>query len=81
MNIVLRELRASVKSIVIWFGIFVVLVISYTSEFSAYANNEEMLAVLDGMPKALLDAFQLNSFNLTTLTGYYGMLFSYFMKC
>jgi len=79
MNIVLRELRASMKSIAIWFGIFVVLVISYTSEFSAYANNEEMLAILDGMPKALLEAFQLNSFNLTTLTGYYGMLFSYFI--
>ncbi len=79
MNIILRELRASIKSIVIWCGVFTILVFMYMSEFSAYANNEEMLAVLDGMPEAMLEAFQMNSFNLTTLTGFYGILFTYFI--
>ena len=50
----------------------------YMSEFSAFANNEEMLSMLDGMPEQLLDAFKMNSFNLTTLTGFYGILFTYF---
>ncbi len=78
MNIVLRELRANVKSIVIWCSVFAVLVILYMTEFSAYAYNDEMLAVLDGMPEQLLEAFKMNSFNLTTLTGFYGILFTYF---
>ncbi len=79
MNIILRELRASIKSMVIWCGVFTILIFMYMSEFSAYANNEEMLAVLDGMPEAMLEAFQMNSFNLTTLTGFYGILFTYFI--
>lgn len=79
MNIILRELRASIKSIAIWCGVFTVLIFMYMSEFSAYANNEEMLAVLDGMPEAMLEAFQMNSFNLTTLTGFFGILFTYFI--
>ncbi|MBN1623450.1 MAG: ABC transporter permease subunit [Clostridia bacterium] len=78
MNIVVRELRTGLKSILTWCGIFTVLVIVYMTEFSAYANNEEMLAILDGIPEQLLEAFKMNSFNLTTLTGFYGILFTYF---
>jgi len=78
MNIVLRELRAGLKSFLIWCGVFTALLIMYMSEFSAFANNEEMLVILDGMPEPLLEAFKFGSFNLTTLTGFFGILFTYF---
>lgn len=78
MNIVARELRAGLKSMLTWCGIFTVLVIVYMTEFKAYAYNEDMLAILDGMPEQLMDVFKMNSFNLTTLTGFYGILFTYF---
>ena len=37
-----------------------------------------MLAILDAMPPALLDGLSMRSFNLTTLSGFYGLIFIYF---
>jgi ABC-2 type transport system permease protein len=36
-----------------------------------------MLAILDSMPPALLAAFNMSAFNLTTITGFYGILLTY----
>lgn len=78
MNIFFRELRANLKSLIIWSVIIVLLVIVGAAKFSAFAGNPEMLAVLDSMPPALLDAMSLRAFNLTTLSGFYGIMFVYF---
>lgn len=78
MNIFVRELKANLKSLLIWGGIVILFIMVGTSKFSAYAGNPEMLAILDGMPPALLDAFNLRAFNLTTVTGFFGVMFSYF---
>ena len=78
MNIFIRELKANLKSLLIWSGIVVALVLSGFSEFSVYANNPEMLAILDSLPPAMLDAFSYRAFNLTTVTGFYGVMFTYF---
>jgi ABC-2 type transport system permease protein len=37
-----------------------------------------MLKMLDSLPPAMLDAFSMRSFNLTTLSGFYGIMFIYF---
>lgn len=79
MNIWLRELRANFKSSLIWSVVIVVFIISGMLEFSSYAGNEDMLALLDSFPAAFLDAFKFNSFNLTTVTGYFGMMSQYYM--
>lgn len=78
MNIFLRELKANLKSLLIWIFIVVLFVTIGFSKFSAYYGNPELLAVLDGMPPALLEAFNMNAFNLTTLSGFYGVMFAYF---
>lgn len=78
MNILLRELKANFKSLLIYSGITILLTIIGFAKFSAYANNPEMLAVLDSMPKALLDAFNFKAFNLTTLSGFYGVMYNYY---
>ncbi|MDH3943508.1 MAG: ABC transporter permease [Anaerolineae bacterium] len=78
MNIFLREVKSNFKSLLIW-GVIVVLFISVGfSKFSAYADNPEMLAILDNLPPALLEAFNFDAFNLTTVTGFFGVMFSYF---
>ena len=78
MNIFKREVKANLKSLLIW-GVIVVLFISIgITKFSAYEGNPEMLKVLDSMPSALLSAFNMKAFNLTTITGFYGVMFSYF---
>jgi len=78
MNIFRRELRANLRSLLIWGGIVVLFVVVGVSKFSAYAGNPEMLAILDAMPPALLVAFNLRAFNLTTVTGFVGIMFSYY---
>ncbi|RME83968.1 MAG: ABC transporter [Caldilineae bacterium] len=78
MNIFVRELKANFKSLIIWAVIVGLFVTVGVSKFSAYADNPEMLAILDTMPKALLDAFNLEAFNLTTLTGFFGVMQTYF---
>jgi ABC-2 type transport system permease protein len=78
MNIFLRELRANIKSLVIWSVIITLLITIAVAKFSAYAGNPEMLSMLDAMPPAVLDAMSMRSFNLTTLSGFYGIMFLYF---
>ena len=78
MNIFVRELKANLKSLVIWSVIVILFVTVGISKFSAYAGNPEMLAILDAMPPALLSAFNLRAFNLTTISGFVGVTFTYF---
>ncbi|NQT59093.1 MAG: ABC transporter permease subunit [Bacteroidetes bacterium] len=78
MNIIRRELRAHMKSLLIWIGCIAFFIAIMMSEFSAYANNPEMGAILDSMPKALLDAFSISGSNLTTVSGFLSIASVYF---
>jgi ABC-2 type transport system permease protein len=78
MNIFLRELKANLKSLVIWSVIMALLILVGVTKFSAYFNNPELLAILDTLPTAMIDAMSLRAFNLTTLSGFYGIMFVYF---
>jgi ABC-2 type transport system permease protein len=78
MNIFIRELKANLKSLVIWSVIVALLIMIAVAKFSAFAGNPEMLAMLDSMPAGLLDALNMRAFNLTTLSGFYGIMFVYF---
>lgn len=78
MNIFLRELKANSKSLLIWSVIVILFTFTGITKFSAYADNPEMLDIMDSMPPALMAAFQMNAFNLTTITGFFGVMFIYF---
>lgn len=78
MNILVRELKANLRSLLIWGVIVILFVVLGLSKFSAYAGNPEMLAVLDAMPPAVLTALNMQAFNLTTVTGFFGIMFTYF---
>jgi ABC-2 type transport system permease protein len=78
MNIFIRELKANFKSLLIWGGIALLFSLVGFAKFSAYEGNPELLAILDDMPAALIDALNLKAFNLTTVTGFYAVMFTYF---
>lgn len=78
MNIVKRELRAHMKTLIIWSICVFLIFIMMMSEFSAYYNNPEMAAILDAMPEAMLKAFSMNSANLTTVSGFVSIAAIYF---
>jgi ABC-2 type transport system permease protein len=78
MNIFIRELKSNLKSLLVWSVIIAVLIMMAASKFSAFAGDPEMLKMLDSLPPAMLDAFSMRAFNLTTLSGFYGIMFIYF---
>ncbi len=78
MNIFFRELRANLKSLVIWCVVLILLVVVGAAKFTAYYNNPSMLAVLDILPKAMVESMELSAFNLTTVTGFYGLMMIYY---
>ena len=78
MNIFFRELKANLKSLIIWCVVLILLVVVGAAKFTAYYNNPSMLAVLSAFPKAVIDAMELKTFNLTTVTGFYGLMMIYY---
>jgi len=78
MNIFLRELRSNFKSLVIWSFIVVLFNLVGFSKFSAFYENPELLAILDSYPPAMIEAMGMNAFNLTTVTGFFGIMVLYY---
>ncbi len=79
MNIFVRELKANFKSLLIWSGFIIFFIYMGISKFEAFtATGSDVMEMIDKMPTALLEALQLNAFNLTTLSGYYGVMHTYF---
>jgi ABC-2 type transport system permease protein len=78
MNIFLRELRSNRKSVIIWSVIVILFTVVGFSKFSAFYGNPDLLFILNSMPPALLNALSMNAFNLTTVTGFFGIMIMYF---
>ena len=78
MNIFSRELRANLRSFLVWGFIVVLFVVLGVSKFSAYYHNPDMLAMLDQLPPAVLSLLNVEAFNLTTVSGFFGLMFSYY---
>lgn len=78
MDIIIRELRANAKSLLIWSVVMTIFIIMMVSEFSAYYNNPEMADILDAFPESLMQAFSLSGSNLTTPAGFISMASVYF---
>lgn len=78
MNIFLREIKATRKSLLIWIVVMGLLILIAASKFSAFAGDPEMLKILDSIPPAMLEVMNANAFNLTTIIGFYGLMFLYF---
>jgi ABC-2 type transport system permease protein len=78
MNIFLRELRANLKSLIIWSVIGILFTVVGFAKFSAYYNNPEMTAIINDFPSGMISAFNLKAFNLTTVTGFFGIIFTYY---
>ena len=77
MRIYLRELKANSKSLLIYIGVIALFVLIGFQKFSGYAENPEILEVLDSMPAALMDSFNMNAFNLTTVEGFFGVMYAF----
>jgi len=73
MNIIVREIYANKKSLIIWSISMIAFLAMTFAEFSAYYKNPEMLAVIEAIPREILEAFAMADANLTTVSGYMGV--------
>jgi ABC-2 type transport system permease protein len=78
MNIFKRELKANLRSLLIWGTVVALFIVLGVSKFSAYYNNPDMLSILNDLPEALLAILNTQAFNLTTVSGFFGIMFTYF---
>jgi ABC-2 type transport system permease protein len=78
VNIFLRELKTNFRSLLIWGGIVILFSVTGFAKFRGYHENPELIEVLTSMPPALLAAFNMNAFNLTTISGFFGVMFTFF---
>jgi ABC-2 type transport system permease protein len=79
MNIYLREMKASIKSLIIWAVAMSFVITIWMAEFSAFANDDTMMEMFEQFPQGMMKAFGFATFNLTNLTGFIGLVFTYIM--
>jgi ABC-2 type transport system permease protein len=77
MNIFLREMRANWRMLVGWCVFIIFFTYMGVAKFAAFYQDPAALAILDDVPAPVLQALQLNAFNMATLEGYFGVMFSY----
>ncbi|NRD77269.1 ABC transporter permease subunit [Bacillus sp. BRMEA1] len=80
MNLFWREIKANRKALIIWCLGILFMVVSGMAKYSAYQSTGQSINELIGqMPKSLQAILGMDSLNLSTSTGFYGMLFIYLL--
>lgn len=75
MNIIKRELRSSVISIVVWSLAFFFMAYASIIKFdSILSTGPEVMALLDHMPRIVLALFNMVDLDLTSLPGYFAVV-------
>jgi ABC-2 type transport system permease protein len=78
MNVYRRELRAHWKSLAFWCLGMVLLMVSGMAKFETLnGTGQGAKELLDQLPRTLQVVFGLSGFDVTTVRGYYGVMFFY----
>lgn len=79
MNIILRELKATRKSLIIWNICMFLLVYSGMAKYAAYSSGttSSINDILKTMPVSLKGLLGFGSFDVSTMSGYFAVLFIY----
>jgi ABC-2 type transport system permease protein len=80
MNIFLKEMKSHIKSLIFWsIGIFLMVVSGMFKYESLSSSGQPMNEMLAGMPKSMLAVLGIGEFDISTASGYYGLLFIYLL--
>ncbi|RDU38171.1 ABC transporter [Neobacillus piezotolerans] len=78
MNIVFRELKAHRKSLIFWCLGVILMVVSGMGKYGAMSGSgQSMNELMEGMPKGLQAVLGVGGLDLSTVLGYYGILYLY----
>ena len=70
MNIVKRELKANLRSMIIWSSALVFLIFVWMIEYKSFVNNPQINDLLESMPQVMLEAFGMGNMTLSSLSGF-----------
>lgn len=80
MNIFLRELKAHRRSLIFWSIAIFFMVVSSIGKFTAYAETgQSMNELLSQIPRSIKAVLGMGDFDLTKISGFYGMLYLYLL--
>ena len=77
MNVFFRELKANRKSLIIWSVCMFLLVASSMAKYTAYTASGANSQIFNEMPASMKALLGMGSFDVTTMSGYFAMLFLY----
>lgn len=80
MNIILRELRANMKSLIIWSVAQMFIILAGMMKYVGFSESGvDINSMLEGYPEGIMKAFGISSVDITTVDGFYTVFFLYFM--
>ena len=77
MNVFKRELKANRKSLIIWCVCMALLILSGMGKYTAYSTASEGAQALADLPQTLKSLLGMGSLDVTTMTGFFALLFLY----
>jgi ABC-2 type transport system permease protein len=77
MNIFIRELKANRKALIIWSICMFLLVLGGMSKYTAYSSGGASSDVFNKMSSTMKALLGIGSFDVTTMSGFFAMLFIY----
>lgn len=76
MNVFIREIRANLRSILLWnLGVLFIIAISMMKFSAIPASDQSMNDIIAGMPSIMKGFMGGGQFDLSSISGYYGVLF------
>lgn len=77
MNIILRELKANRKALIIWCAVMFVFILSGMGKYTAYSAGGASSKVFTEIPYSIKALLGIGQFDPTQMSGYFVMLFVY----
>lgn len=78
MNIFLREMKANRKALIVWcIGMFLLIASSMAKFAGLSASGQSINDLIAKMPTSLKALYGVGTFDISTASGYYGLLFLY----
>nr|WP_300005043.1 ABC transporter permease subunit [Tissierella sp.] len=77
MNIIKRELKSNLKSLMLWSLGIIFLISIWMIEYESFAGSPAINDILDSMPSSLLDAMGMGNMDLSSVAGFLSALSLY----
>ena len=82
MNIYMHEFKSNIKSVIIWSLAISLLIFVFMSMFSTFAVDSELMnEMMDQFPEELLMAFGMINLDMSTVLGFYALVFGICQLC